>query len=258
MKRLVLKKIFGIMAILIISSLASAQIDKHTTVIWLFDEMSGKTVKDQSGNGNDLTIMSGKLGEGKFDNALHLNGTSDSAQIDTQVINGVEGTIELWVRVDNPAKNDQHFIYTSEGGGDGWGGEAEFHLGYRNSLNFCCDNGARIWDMFSGIIPQKGRWYHLAGVWKDKEIAQLYVDGKVAVETKPAEPITFAKWKAFVYLGKPAANTRFLEGALDEIRISSVVRSAKEIQKSMKGLKLKSVKEASLLAIIWANLKSGD
>jgi len=258
MKMARLTIVFISFIVLIAGNLTFAQVDKHTTVIWLFDENSGKTINDHSGNGNDATIVSGKWGAGKFGNALELDGSSDFGKIDTQVINGEEGTIELWVRIDNPAKNDQHFIYTSEGGGDGWGGEAEFHIGFRNSLNFCCDNGARIWDLFSGIIPQKGRWYHLAAVWKNKEFAKLYVDGKLAVQKKPIEAITFAKWKDIVYLGKPVANTRFLEGALDEIRISSMVRSDEEIQKSMEGLKLQSVKEISLLAIIWAELKSGN
>jgi len=92
----------GIIAIsLILTGGVSARVDTKSLVgFWLFDQESGGTVKDNSENGNDVTIESGKLSDGKFGKALLLNGTSDFAKTDTQLINPEEGTITLYLRVE--------------------------------------------------------------------------------------------------------------------------------------------------------------
>jgi len=61
---------------LILSGQSYAKIDNATIVaMWLFDEGSGKTVKDSSGNENNGTITGdSKWDTGKFGKALEFNG----------------------------------------------------------------------------------------------------------------------------------------------------------------------------------------
>ena len=68
---------------------------------WAFDEASGTTTADQSGNGNDGTLVNAtRVTTGKFNNALNFNGTNawvsvaDAASLD--LTTGM--TLEAWVR----------------------------------------------------------------------------------------------------------------------------------------------------------------
>jgi hypothetical protein len=248
---------------------SSAKIDIKSVVgFWLFDQQTGDTVKDNSGNGNDATIVSGKLSDGKFGKALLLNGTSDFAKTGTQLINPAEGTITLFLRSDNPTKSDQHLIYTGAGG-DGWCDQNEFHLAFRNGspLNFTnCSNKlqgcdpCRVWDVVSSVTPVKGQWHHLAATWKQKEFARIYVDGALSGEKAPVGEINSKDWELTVYIGRPSANTRFFEGAIDEVAIFDAVLTDDDIERIMnngleKALGISAVFPSDKLATTWGLIK---
>jgi len=257
---------------LMLAGISYAKIDTSTCVgAWFFDENNGDTIKDRSENGNDATIASGKLSDGKFGKALLLNGSSDFASVEKQLINPEAGTITLFLRADNPTKSDQHLIYTGAGG-DGWCDQNELHLAFRGggALNFTnCSNNlqgcdpCRVWDVVSSVTPVKGQWYHLVTTWKAEEFAKIYVDGILTGEKAPIGEINFKDWGNTVYFGKPGANTRFFEGAIDEVAIFNVVLNDDDIKGIMdqgleKALGIAAVEKEGKLTTTWSAIKAPE
>ena len=87
---------------IIVTGQSSAKINpQNVAAIWLFDEVSGKLAKDSSGNGNDGELMNGpKQAQGKFGNALELDGTDDYVLVgDSLSLDIIEQiTITAWAK----------------------------------------------------------------------------------------------------------------------------------------------------------------
>ena len=68
--------LLGISAMLIFAvSLSYAVKENDIVVYYSFDKLNDKTFTDDSGNGNDAELTgSGKLVDGQFGKAIHLNG----------------------------------------------------------------------------------------------------------------------------------------------------------------------------------------
>ena len=263
--------IIGVVVLFVAGMLVSssyAKVEPETIVgIWLLDEDGDGAVRDSSDNGHDGEFVGkAKWDKGKFGTALLFNGSTDSAKIPTQLINSEAGTIALWIRADNPTKDDQHIIYTGQGGGDGWCQQDEFHLGFRGGgpLNFSdCSGGGlidnRLWDI-NAVVPVKGQWYHVAATWRAEEFAKLYVDGVLAGQKAPIPKFAFETWEDIVYIGKPAANKRFFEGAIDEIGIFNVDLDEDDIKTIMnqgleKATGATAVSPTGSFTITWGQIK---
>jgi len=64
---------------------------------WKFDETSGITAADSSGNGNDGILINGPTWTtGKIDGAVSLDGVDDAIEIGTNNFNTTQGIISLW------------------------------------------------------------------------------------------------------------------------------------------------------------------
>ena len=246
-----------------------ARIDANDIAgFWLMEEDEDDIIRDSSGNGHDGEFAGNKpeWDNGKFGKALLFNGSSDFVRINTQLVSPEAGTIMLWLRADNPARDDQHIFYVGQGGGDGWCTQDEFHLGFRASgpLNFSdCSGGGvvdnRLWDINS-VAPVKGQWHHLAATWKAKEFAKLYVDGAMRGQKVPLPEFISETWQEIVYIGKPSANKRYFEGAIDEVAILNEALDESDIKMVMnQGLEIatgaNAVSSSGKLGTIWGQIK---
>ena len=106
-----------------LSNLGYARIDPDDIIgVWLFDEDSGKTIKDSSGNGNDGEAL-GKFNRkpGKFGSGFEFPGVDGKNHIEIpDPKNAVDAltesfTVSMWVRINTRGKNQRMFSY--EGGG---------------------------------------------------------------------------------------------------------------------------------------------
>ena len=73
------KLIWLVSFVLVLGIVGSASAE--LVAYWGFDEGSGDTVFDSSGNGNDGTIVAGEWGQGKFGPALNFNGQDNYVQL---------------------------------------------------------------------------------------------------------------------------------------------------------------------------------
>lgn len=103
-------------------------------------------------------------------------------------------------------------------------------------------------------MPVK-KWTHIAGPYDAKSgEAKIYIDGALDGEGKIGGEIV--PNNDVLWLGRGAGP--FLEGRMDEVRISNTARTQQEIQELMnKGIEgVLAVKPQDKLTITWGKLKS--
>ncbi|MBU2614569.1 MAG: carboxypeptidase regulatory-like domain-containing protein, partial [Elusimicrobia bacterium] len=195
---------------------------------WNFDEGAGTTLYDQSGNGNDGTIVGATWITGKINNGLSFDGVNDYVGLSFKAVNILGGsdtmTAEFWI-------NPQAAITPA--------GEGRFFndddSGRSISVNVWNDK-IRVLDLSTEVISPEsitfGNWYHVAAVKKLNNYLKLYVNGQLV----SSSTLTSA-WNAagnIMRIGSRSDGVWGLyKGILDEIRIYNRELSQTEIQTDM-------------------------
>ena len=217
---------------LVLMSVAKAA-DPDLAAYWKFDDGSGTTAFDSTGNGNDGVFVGdpkwvpGKLGGAlEFDGDDYLNcGNGPSLQIQDAI------TIAFWFKVEAfsntweafMAKGDNSYR-TSRGGGTG----NATHLGISGTST----GGMNGW--FNGtVIVTDNQWHHMAATYDGAE-GRIYIDGVLDVTSPGTGQINISTYD--LYIGENSQATgRFLHGLLDEMRIYSRALTETEILGVMAG-----------------------
>ncbi|MBC8470234.1 MAG: hypothetical protein H8D56_12245 [Planctomycetes bacterium] len=203
---------------LVLTSMTGAA-DPDLAAHWKFDDGSGTTAVDSSGNGNDGVFVGdpkwvpGQLGGAlEFDGDDYLNcGNGPSLQIRDAI------TITFWFNVEAfqvtweafMAKGDDSYR-TSRGGGTGNG----THMGI-SGTNAGGGNG---WFNAPTIITG-GDWHHMAATYDGAE-AKIYIDGVLDVTSPATGQINESSYD--FWIGNNSQQTgRGLNGMLDDVRIYS-------------------------------------
>ena len=209
---------FVLVLSLVLVGMANAA-DPDLAAHWKFDDGSGTTAVDSSGNGNDGVFVGepkwvpGQLGGAlEFDGDDYVNcGNGPSLQIRDAI------TITFWFNVEAfqvtweafMAKGDDSYR-TSRGGGDGNG----THMGI-SGTNAGGGNG---WFNAPTIIIG-GDWHHMAATYDGAE-AKIYIDGVLDVTSPATGQINESTYD--FWIGNNSQQTgRGLNGMLDDVRIYS-------------------------------------
>ena len=200
-------------------------------VWWVFDEGSGTTVEDASGNGNSGTLQGDPpptWANGVTSGALTFDGSQNYVQSDQAFNQTISAfTIEAWfaatsVSGENPA------IVSTLGDDIGYNYLADIVI-YTNSVF----NGNSIglntrWDMlFAPLGLVDGNWHHVAGTW-DGTNSSLYVDGQL-VATQPDAYPAFT-WTTPLRLAYRDTNGGCnYGGEIGEVRIYDQALSSNEV-----------------------------
>jgi len=217
---------------LILTSTARAA-DPDLAAYWKFDEGSGTTAYDSSGNGNDgVFVGDPQWVAGKFGGALEFNGddyvncgNGDSLQIRDEI------TIAFWFNVEAfqntweafMAKGDNSYR-ASRGGGSG----NATHLGISGTST----GGGNGW--FNGtVIVTDGQWHHYAATYDGAE-GRIYIDGALDVTSPGTGRINESTYEFWIGENQQATG-RFLHGLLDEVCLYSRARNDGEILGVMAG-----------------------
>ncbi|MCP4257008.1 MAG: LamG domain-containing protein, partial [Planctomycetes bacterium] len=180
------RRLFGlisIVAVLSIAGNASADLILH----WEFNEGSGTTAFDSSGNGYDGTIEGGPIWEvGKIGGALHFDGSDDYVVDETagDYINGLEAiTISLWIKSDIVGTDKGFVIFEDPSGGDNrnmrydaasWAWE-----GGTNLIKMALDSTGGHQAFEGSDNTQTTEWQHVAMVWSSGNELLLYINGQL-------------------------------------------------------------------------------
>lgn len=192
---------------------------------WAFDETTGNTVSDSSGNGRDGSLTGGEwTASGAFGGALTLDaGAFVSVPNFPQVT--ASWTVSLWTRSSTAglAANTTDFstlASTEKQYAGGW----ELHLDNRaNAQRFDAAYWAgRSMDDYIRVVCaclETDRWIHLAAVWdgEDAKTMTLFVDGHLVDQARM--PGRILPGDRTLYFGSWNQGGRFFTGDLDEAAI---------------------------------------
>jgi hypothetical protein len=196
-----------------------------------FDEGTGSTVSDVTGDGHTATIEDGEwTTHGKYGSAINFDGHGGDRCVSVpdspELRLSEEFTLEAWVRSDTSPFEDPVLVKES-GGADAFGlglgsrvyGKAEGFIG-EGSGSAAAVGGEEI---------REYEWVHLATTWDGSRI-RLYADGElVATEAATTPPAT---GEGALKIGCDGPDGQFT-GRIDEVRVYNRALDGAEVGADM-------------------------
>ena len=190
-----------------------------------FDEGSGSTVTDASGNGNNGTIANATWAtSGKYGKALQFNGTSALVTIpDSAALHLSSGmTLEAWVNPSTVNANWRDVIYK---GNDNFYLEATSTNASRPDAGMIA--GGSYADAFGTSALPANTWSFLTETY-DGTTLRLYVNGTQVAST--AHTGTIATSTNPLQIGGDSLYGQYFAGLIDEVRIYNTALTQGQIQ----------------------------
>ena len=250
------------------SAIAGAKIDPEAVVgIWLFDEGTGKTATDLSGNGNDGELKEGaKWEDGQFGQAVIFDGKDDYVEIaPSPLFNQEEFTVTFWMHPtsvggNNPAGKGSATLVIANGN-PGDGGGANWWFEFWNGGNFefkSCQAGCAA---ATTPVNKPNEWYFIAGIYNGTEY-ELYIDA--TFKSKGPNKVGAPEKGLLIGSGLcPAGHGcdgGYFKGIIDDVAMFSGILSEVDLKTLMdegvgKVLGVAPVEPIGKLATTWGNLK---
>ena len=219
----------AIAAVIVAAELASAPASMSATTglvaAYGFDEGSGTTVTDASGNGNNGTITNATwAATGKYGEALQFNGTNALVTIpDAASLHLSTGmTLEAWVNPSTVNANWRDVIYK---------GNDNFYLEATSTNSSHPDAGmiagGSYADAFGTAALTANTWSYLTETY-DGSTLRLYVNGTQVAST--AHTGTIATSTNPLQIGGDSIYGQYFAGLIDEVRVYNVALTAAQIQ----------------------------
>ena len=247
---------------------ADAKIDPETVAgIWLFDEGTGKTAADLSGNGNDGELKEGaKWEDGQFGQAVIFDGKDDYVEIaPSPLFNPEEFTVTFWMHPtavggNNPAGKGSATLVIANGN-PGDGGGANWWFEFWNGGNFefkSCQAGCAA---ANTPVNKPNEWYFIAGIYNGTEY-ELYIDA--TFKTKGPNKVGAPEKGLLIGSGLcPAGHGcdgGYFKGIIDDVAMFGAILSEADLKTLMdegvgKVLGVAPVEPTGKLTTTWSNLK---
>ena len=193
--------------------------------LYTFDEGSGATAHDTSGNGNNGIINGATWTAGKYGSALSFNGTNSYVSISNSLPVFSEFTCAAWVQVADLSANSG--IFTSGGLNTS---------GFRFRVN----KDGSVWLMMAGGgsyntvltaagVIQSGPFYHISVTGKSGQYMRIYVNGVLVKEQITTQTINAPTTPG--YIGTSwSTSSELMKGIVDNVRIYNRALSDQEVQ----------------------------
>lgn len=191
---------------------------------WTFDEASGTTVHDSSGNGHDGTLTGGTwTTAGQFGGALKL-AAGDSVAVSNFPQATSDWTVSVWTRTSAAdlaasAADFSTIISTEIVFSGGW----QIHLDARPTdeqfdAAYWAGNTVDDYVVASCKCIEADRWTHLTAVWDgDLATMTLYHDDQAV--NREMMPTSILVGDTTLYMGTWTQGERFFVGDLDDFAI---------------------------------------
>ncbi|REJ97104.1 MAG: hypothetical protein DWQ35_02475 [Planctomycetota bacterium] len=193
---------------------------------WKFDETSGTTFVDSSGNGHDGAFAGGTPTwvDGKVNNAVDFDTSGDYADTDANFTPPATGTIAFWMKVDGAPSARERIL--------GLGGDWEIRHEPNGELTFDIngEGGSDVGAFFHSNtkVTSSSRWYHVAAVFDDvTDTFEVYIDG--VLDNSGTNTMT-AQSANILSFGTRTGSTEYWVGKLDEVQIFDRMLCSDEIQ----------------------------
>ena len=230
--------------------------------IWLFDNSSGDTAIDSSGNKNDGKIHGAKRVNGKFGTALEFDGTDDWVEVPHSDSVAFEKGVSFTITV--------HFKGTKVGGslvGKNyedttqakpwyllWNGGADNKVSLYLRTN--ADQNSRV---NGNTDLGDDEWHFVAGrADATSKKVSIWIDGKMEAEEPMVTDDGYGTSDGVLHFGRHF--DRYAAGIIDEVGLFNVALSEDEMNVIMnQGLEeAADVAATNKLTTTWGNLKHQD
>lgn len=178
---------------------------------------------DTSGNGLNATLFNGATyGEGKFGQALSLDGINDYAASAFTNLALSAFTFEAWINVPTYGLN-VHYISLFQGSN-------YIVLGdYANGVVSTWADGLNPVMLIGGSESTSvNDWHHIAFSW-DGSIQRVYLDGALVDSKATSGSLTGIYNQGLVVGARYSKDTQFVRGSIDNVRISDVALSSSQL-----------------------------
>jgi glucose/arabinose dehydrogenase len=212
--------------------------DTGLVAAYSFDEGTGPTIGDSSGNGLTGTITGATwTTTGKYGKALSFNGSTDFVDLGNPVPLQITGSMtwSAWVYPTGTPADDGQIIAKSSGQGGGWQfktspdtGPHTFGVGISSSAT------ANV-QRYSNTVRALDTWYYVTGVYNaGAQTLDIYVNGVLDNGVLRGGPIPSSQVDSTqgVTIGRRSGGFYF-QGTIDELRIYNRALSAAEVQTAM-------------------------
>ena len=255
-----IKRLFSyvvLIALILITTYATADLAEGLVVYFTFDNVKGKTIVDDSGNGLDADIIANtEIVKGKYGDAIRITAEGpDCVNVpasDELKITG-EITMAAWINQDSWGTDGQWFDKNCHNGGEHSSyGIGAFNGGTNFNMFLGTGNGRPTLSQPHGLDEKK--WYHVVGTY-DGSTMKVYVDGEVAAEK--AEKFDFKGTNdqdLRIGCSKDRARYTFEDGSIDEAAVWRRALSEAEIQEIANEGFL-DVSPLDKVATTWGSLK---
>ena len=244
--------LMSLVAVLVVSTAPVAiAADPDLVGWWTFDETSGTTAADASGNGNDGTCQ-GDVSwvTGVMGNAWHGDGSGDYVQIPhTDSLNISDTvTVTVWVY---QTREWNHQIISKAASDNGWGWNQSYgiQLAHANEANnnnvpapYCVQfsgNPAKGNGVAGSTTVPLSEWVHIAATFDVDAAgnnAKVYFNGVLNGEGRIEEPLETNTADVLIGADSYGATRNHWQGMLDDVRIYSRALTEVEVQRVMRGM----------------------
>ena len=217
--------------------------------LWRFDEGSGSTASDSSGNGHHGTLVGDpKWAGGKNGGALDFDGQDDLVELGKFDVVGPGITLAGWIRPDTFAINDGRIITKAVewGENDHWWMLSTIASGGESRLRFRLKTEGQS---TTTLIASSGalvveEWQHAAATW-DGTTMRLHLNGEevgsaakdgAAVATNPDASASIGSQPSDAFApATPDHVNKFFDGLIDEVRLYNNALTAEQLEGIMQG-----------------------
>jgi hypothetical protein len=195
-----------------------------------YNDNSGTTAADSSGNGNSGQVNGASWVGGQIASALHFDGVDDYVSISSSQLGQIsnELTVSAWVYLDSSSGVWKTAVSRQVGSS----ADEHYFLGFNGThARFFVNTTAGYSDYESGVNVSAGQWHHLVGVY-DGSNTRLYVNGQLGFTS--AHSGTFASDTTPLIVGGNVNSSNGpveerLDGSIDNLRIYTRAISAGEV-----------------------------
>ena len=267
------KVVLNLAAVLIAGLGIGIPVTAQTVVIedgligyWSFnkDTVKGNTVKDVWGDQDAEMIGKLQIVEGKFGEAVRLEGGAGARVQITDDIKKAElpteeMTVELWVWDEQFIEWGGYMVAVQDNGAfeKGWLiGTRWKAFSFALSSDGADDGDGLLTYLNSANTYDVNEWHHVVGTYDGKEM-KIYVDGKLEGTSSVQSGVINYPDRIFFSMGAyKDDNEDFVhKGMIDEVRLYDRALSEKEVSNNLEAEGL-AVEAAGKLSLTWGQIKA--
>ncbi len=191
---------------------------------WEFEEGSGTSARDSSGNGYTGTFTNGpRHGPGKYGKGVYLDGTDDYVNVthNTAFTAGTARTLSIWVK---PEEDESFLLITKS---DASTDAIEWFIDTDQAIQYNHNIGGAWYRSDLGVV-NLGQWNHIVVTAVTSSSIKFYVNGKAAGSNTSGVP-AFTTSTTDLRIGSSQRMGTAGTGTIDDARIYNYERTPAQI-----------------------------